>query len=71
MKKAVTKAETEPLASIEVDDYTTSTLFVLENQDIPGHGHATVMVMVMAMVETMPVVVLVMLINRRFSCYLS
>ena len=40
MKKAVTKAETEPLASIEVDDYTTSTLFVLENQDIPGHGHS-------------------------------
>ena len=40
VKKAVTKAETEPLASIEVDDYTTSTLFVLENQDIPGHGHS-------------------------------
>lgn len=40
MKKAVTKAETEPLASIEVDDYTTSTLYVLENQDIPGHGHS-------------------------------
>ena len=34
------EAETEPLASIEVDDYTTSTLFVLENQDIPGHGHS-------------------------------
>ena len=40
MKKAVTKAETEPLASIELDYYTTSTLFVLENQDIPGHGHS-------------------------------
>ncbi len=70
VKKAVTKAETEPLASIEVDDYTTSTLFVLENQKI---FLVTVIatVMVMVMVKAMPVVVLVNLINRSFSCYLS
>lgn len=39
VKKAVTKADTAPLASIEVDFYTTI-LDVEDNQDIPGHGHS-------------------------------
>ena len=40
----IQKLKTEPLASIEVDDYTISTTAlgdILIDQDIPGHGHAT------------------------------
>lgn len=39
VKKAVTKAETAPLASIEVDSYTTI-VGVKDNQNIPDHGHS-------------------------------
>lgn len=40
VKQAVTKADADALGSIKVDDYTTSELYVHENQDIPGHGHS-------------------------------
>lgn len=40
VRKAVSKADADALGSIKVDDYTTSTLTVTENQDIPGHGHS-------------------------------
>ena len=48
--KAVLKAAVEGLNTgftavvrteeVTIAPYTTSTLFVLENQDIPGHGHS-------------------------------
>lgn len=37
--KTVTRADA-PLASIKTEDYSTSTLSVEENLDIPGHGHS-------------------------------
>lgn len=36
----VSKADAAALGSIKVDDYTTSKLFVEQDQDIPDHGHS-------------------------------
>lgn len=40
VRKAATKADAAALGEIEVDDYTTTKLFVDEDQDIPDHGHS-------------------------------
>lgn len=40
VKRAVTRTDDEPLAVVKVGDYSTSTLVIVDNQDIPGHGHS-------------------------------
>lgn len=40
VKKAVTKADAEPLATILTKDYTTTVDASKVDQDIPGHGHS-------------------------------